>query len=101
MHPFSVGELVVCINEEPIPGRAPWAGESWVRVNHVYRIRKTGYNEEEEPGVSLIGLGGANPFRWWYAWRFRPVQPADDDFIAMLRALPRHDAPVRKPEDVR
>lgn len=95
MHPFAVGDIVECIDDTPLPGRQPGRCEVWIKLGHWYRVSSATCNFVGEYGVSLEGV----PQRWncagWHAWRFRRVDPAEADFIQMLRALaPSQNEPV-------
>lgn len=87
MHPFKAGELVVCVDDKPVPGKVVLHGEPWIRAGRAYRIASvSSCNVTGNHGVMLQGLGINAPAVGWHAWRFRKIEAADDTFCKELRA---------------
>jgi hypothetical protein len=53
VHPFTPGDLVICIDDTPQPDRIVRVGEPWVKAGRAYRIQSTSTNEVGEHGVEL------------------------------------------------
>jgi len=88
MHPFSIGDCVICIDDKPSPGRAPRAGEAWIKAGCAYRITATASNVARgnmvEYGVELAEVSTGSGSAGWHAWRFRKIDRAEDNFIKLL-----------------
>ena len=93
MHPFSAGEVVVCIDDEPLADRIIWPPDPWVCKGRIYRIKELSSTPDGEHGVHLTNLDTRPNSLGWYAWRFRRLEVADAQFMKMLAA------PVRELED--
>ncbi|WP_394730735.1 hypothetical protein [Altererythrobacter sp. GH1-8] len=96
MHPFTVGDLVECIDDTPLPDRTPRPGEDWVCLGKIYRIRATLQTEREGYGVGLEGVSDNPPRIGWHAWRFRKLEPADDEFCEIIRSLNQPRTPIEE-----
>lgn len=73
MHPFKLGDVVVCVNDTPLPDKIIRIGESWVKIGRIYLISGTSTNEVGDHGVILLGLKQSPPAVGWHAWRFRKI----------------------------
>lgn len=88
MHPFSAGDMVVCIDDEPVPGKIVRSGEPWLRAGRAYRIASvSSCSMTGNHGVMLRGLDITAPAVGWHAWRFRKIEAADEKFSAHLLAI--------------
>lgn len=89
MHPFQVGDIVVCIDDKPAPDHQPPKGCQWIKAGRVYRVKAilqvVGLHGPRF-GIELVDVPGPLPHSGWHAWRFRKIERADDNFIATLRA---------------
>lgn len=85
MHPFNVGDLVICVDDEPLPGKVVRPGEPWVRAGRAYRITSASCcGVTGQHGVMLQGLATTAPAVGWHAWRFRKIEAADEVFCERL-----------------
>ncbi|MEE4317785.1 MAG: hypothetical protein V2I74_12475 [Erythrobacter sp.] len=96
MHPFSVGDLVECIDDTPLPGKAPRSGEDWIHQGRIYRVSATISDNAQGFGVRLERVDDRPPRLGWYAWRFRKLEPADDSFRELLRSLKAPRTPMEQ-----
>jgi len=91
MHPFSTGDLVVCVNDTPLNGYTPPRVYAWPKVGRAYRIddavSSTCGSGKIEYGVVIWEIPHQPPSQGWYAWRFRRIERADDCFVSVLRTL--------------
>jgi hypothetical protein len=82
MHPFKAGDVVVCIDDRPLPEKIIRIGEPWVKAGRAYRVASTstcavsGYH-----GLLLRELECWPPGAGWHAWRFTKIELADGDFV--------------------
>lgn len=87
MHPFKAGDLVVCIDDKPVPGKIVRPGEPWLCAGRAYRIASvSSCSVTGKHGVMLLGLGITAPAVGWHAWRFRKIELADEAFCEELKA---------------
>lgn len=84
LHPFIAGDLVICIDDTPLPERTPRRGEPWVRAGRAYRVESVSTNAAGDHGLLLVGIANWPPSAGWHAWRFRKIEPASDGFCASL-----------------
>lgn len=91
MAKFVPGEIVVCIDDTPLPDRIIPIGMPWIRRGRSYRIADIGMNEQGEEGVRLVELQPVPPATGWYAWRFDKFEGADELFCKELRVLIKRD----------
>lgn len=88
MHPFQAGDLVLCVDDTPNPGRIIRRGEPWIKRGRAYRISATLTNEIGQYGVTLVGLEHWPPAAGWHAWRFEKFEPASKGFqVTVSRTL--------------
>lgn len=98
MHPFSVGDLVICVDDQPLPGKLLRFDESWVIAGRVYRVSGTSTCPVSgRHGVVLEGLKNEPPSVGWHVWRFRKIEAADETFCRRLRQISDR---ARAPEHV-
>jgi hypothetical protein len=89
---FDVGDLVVCIDNGPKKGAVP----PIVPVHHllhrgrIYRVNFIGTTRLGNPTVGLDGIVLPFPMKGFDPYRFRRIDPADDEFVEMMRALRTH-----------
>lgn len=86
MHPFCIDDIVVCVDDTPLPGRLPPPAGQWIRNGGTYRVEAVLQDDQGCPGVCLAGISSPT----WYAfhaWRFRRIELADEDFRLMLREV--------------
>jgi len=81
MHPFKVADIVVCIDDRPLPEKIIRIGEPWVKAGRAYRVASTSTCAVSgNHGLLLCELECWPPGVGWHAWRFTEIEPADDDF---------------------
>lgn len=71
MHPFNLGDLVVCVNDTPLPEKIVRIGEPWIKVGRTYLVSATSTNEVGDHGVVLLEIKQWPPAVGWHAWRFK------------------------------
>jgi hypothetical protein len=86
---FDVGDLVVCIDNGPKKG--------WIRpiipIHHllhkgrIYRVNFIGTSSWGKPTVGLQGVALPPPMMGFDPDRFRRIDPAEPEFIEMIRGL--------------
>lgn len=86
MHPFVPGDLVICIDDKPLPERIIRIGEPWVEAGRAYRVRSVSICGDLR-GVELEDLAHWPPAVGWHAWRFIKIEPAEEDFSRQIRRL--------------
>jgi hypothetical protein len=89
MHPFSVGEIVVCVDDTPLPDRARRHGEDWISQGKFYRVAATLSDRLGNVGIRVEGVKDMPPRVGWFAWRFKRLENADGDFREMMNCLTR------------
>ena len=89
MHPFSVGEIVVCVDDTPLPDRARRHGEDWISQGKFYRVAAATSDRHGNAGVRLEGVKEMPPRVGWFAWRFKRLESADEKFREMMNCLTR------------
>lgn len=87
MHPFSVGDLVECIDDCVLPGRVRGADEDWVGLGKIYRVSELVTSDQDECGVQLAEIAVVPPQVGWHAWRFQKLTRADDSFCELMASL--------------
>ena len=82
---FQPGDLVVCVSTLPNPAVQP-NPKMLERLKEGRYYRVTAYLPQ--PKIDGVQLGGVDhkPGDGWQAWRFRKVEPADEEFTKSLRA---------------
>lgn len=83
MHPFAPGDLVICIDDKPLPEKIIRIGEPWVKAGRAYRVASIS-SSGPNFGVELEDLNHWPPACGWHAWRFIKIEPADEAFTAAL-----------------
>lgn len=89
MHPFSICEVVVCVDDTPVPGRDRRDGEDWIEVGKFYRVAATMSDRHGNAGIRVGGVKDMPPRVGWFAWRFKRIESADDNFRGMMNCLTR------------
>jgi hypothetical protein len=86
---FSVGDLVVCIDNKPKKGAigAIVPIHELIREGRVYRIDFIGRSRFGKLTLGLLGIELPPPMMGFAPYRFRKVKPADPDFVAAVRSL--------------
>jgi len=86
---LDVGDLVVCIDNAPKKGVIP----PIVPVHHllhrgrIYRVNLMGTTRLGNPTVGLEGVALPPPMMGFEPYRFRRIDPAEPEFIEMMRGL--------------
>ena len=75
MHPFQLGDVVVCLDDTPLPERIVRIGEPWIKAGRTYLVNGVSSNQNNEHGVVLLEVKHWPPASGWHAWRFRRVYP--------------------------
>ncbi len=88
---FKPGDVVVCINARPNPAYQPDPNMlRHLREGALYRVAAY-MPPPGRAGVQLVGVDH-RPGDGWQAHRFRKVEPADPEFIALIRIRELEDA---------
>lgn len=88
MHPFCAGDIVECIDDDPLPEHAAESGHGRIRRGRIYRVESASCDDEQGYGICLQGVEDCSSGFGWHAWRFRKLEAADADFSALLRSIP-------------
>jgi hypothetical protein len=87
MHQFTVGEVVVCIDDIllcPFPsGQVAFSP----KLGACYRVSELVADRWDNPGVRLEGVRDHPSVYGWHAWRFRRLDAADAAFTRLLREI--------------
>jgi hypothetical protein len=78
MHPFKLGDLVVCINDTPLPEKIIRIGEPWVKIGRTYMVSGASTNEVGDHGIVLLEIKQWPPAAGWHAWRFKKLYNTED-----------------------
>ncbi|WP_143271661.1 hypothetical protein [Bradyrhizobium mercantei] len=86
---FDVGDLVVCIDNGPKKGPIPPIVpiHHLLRKGRVYRVNFIGTSRRGTPTVGLAGVALPPPMIGFEPYRFRKIDPAEPEFIEMMRSL--------------
>ena len=84
MHPFSVGDIVTCIDDRPIPGHERSGIQAWPMVGRAYRVASLSSDGAGNHGITLAEIPTSPGSKGWHAWRFRKFDRAEDSFIKLL-----------------
>ena len=88
---FKTGDIVVCINACPNPDYQP-SPTMLMRIKKGAIYRVAAYLPPPgRAGLQLVGVDHA-PGHGWQAVRFRKIEPADPEFIALIRERELQDA---------
>jgi len=88
MHPFRAGDIVECIDDDPLPDRALQPVQDSIRRGRIYRVRSALCDDVQDYRVCLEGVEDCPTGIGWHVWRFRKLEAADADFSALLRSIP-------------
>lgn len=84
---FSVGDVVVCVDDEPLKELPPKPGYGWIVRGRLYRVSEIGVDKQGKAGIKVAGLVYGPDQLGFLAWRFRKVQPADQSFTDFLKTM--------------
>ena len=86
---FDVGDLVVCIDNAPKKGviRPIVPVHHLLHRGRIYRVNFIGTNRLGNPTVGLEGVALPPPMMGFEPYRFRRIDPAESEFIEMMRGL--------------
>jgi len=86
---FDVGDLVVCIDNASKKGAiGPIVPiHHLLRKGRIYRVNFIGTSRMGSLTVGLEGVALPPPMKGFAPYRFRRIDPADPEFIEMIRGL--------------
>jgi hypothetical protein len=87
MHPFCAGDIVECIDDDPLPERAAQPSRGRIRRGRIYQVESASCDDEHGCSICLQGVEDCAPGFGWHARRFCKLEAADADLRALLRSL--------------
>ncbi|QIQ85710.1 hypothetical protein [Erythrobacter sp.] len=96
MNPFHVGDIVRCIDDTGLPPDPVDDPAQRLRAGRLYRVGAFTRDEGGEYGVRLVGVPDLPQGRGWSIARFRKLEAAGDDFLALLTDLGRTRSPFEQ-----
>lgn len=73
MHPFKLGDVVVCVDDTPLPEKIVRIGEPWVKAGRTYLVSGISSNEVGHHGIVLLDIKQWPPAVGWHTWRFKKL----------------------------